>query len=313
MRELMKRIQAKLILMSLDKFDKLNNTVTTYRVKQLTTNRELTRKKNSDFRNVGILIQGQLVPGVTLGICTRYLSLYPDLKIVFSTWEDDEHLDIQRIKELGIAVIYNEKPNLPGPSNVNLQITSTKNGLEYLAKEGVERVLKNRSDGMLSSDYFIEYLQFLYDKYSEDGRRIIVPSYNSFLFRLYSPTDQFQFGGIEILLKYWSCPLSNEATIEFRFAESYLLRQYLSSLDRQVSFTIEDSLVIYRDFFVIADNAQLGLVLNKGTKIDVGNRWANDGFPQAYSEIHNWQWLDLHTNTGRYLKYHQELLSYPDS
>jgi hypothetical protein len=64
---------------------------------------------------------------------------------------------------------------------------------------------------------------------------------------------------------------------------------------------------------VIADNAELGLVLNKGTKSDVSNRWANDGFPQPYSEIHNWQWIELQTNIETYLKFSRELNNLPAS
>lgn len=313
MRKIIKRIGAKALLSALDKFDELNDTITTYRVKRLVTVKELTGKNKSTFKSVGVLIQGQLVPNVTLGVCRRYKALYPNLKIVFSTWDDYQHGDIQQIEALGISVIRTEKPKHSGPSNINLQIISTKIGLEFLAKVGVQQVLKNRSDGMLSSDYLLEYLQFLFDNYSDNGKRIIVPSYNSFLFRLYSPTDQFQFGRTEVLQKYWSCAPAENAKIEFRFAESYLVREYLSLLGRNTNFTLEDSLSVYRDFFVIADNAELGLVLNKGTKSEVNNRWANDGFPQAYSEIHFWQWLELQNNVQKYLDYSKEISKLPIS
>jgi len=313
MQQIIRRIGAKTILSVLNKFDEMNNSITTYRVKRLVIAKHLLKRSNPTFDKVGILVQGQLIPDVTFGICRRYKTLYPNSKIVFSTWEGNKHRDIQGIKNLGIKVIQNKKPEFPGPSNINLQIISTKKGLDSLSELGVSLVLKNRSDGMLSSDYLLEYLQFLFEAYSDGGKKIIIPGYNSFLFRLYSPTDQFQFGNMDVLQKYWSCPLAEDARIEFRFAESYLLREYLSSLGRSVIFTIEDSLTVYRDFFVIADNAELGLVLNKGTKSEVSNRWANDGFPQTYSEIHNWQWIELQTNIETYLKYSRELNNLPAS
>lgn len=312
MKKLFRRIGAKSLLVALNKLDAVNNTVTTYRVKPLATAEDLIKTDNTEINNVGILIQGQLVPYVTLRTCKRYRSLYPKSKIAFSTWEEVEHGDIQKIAALGIEVIRNRLPDSAGPSNVNLQIISTKTGLDFLAQAGVKKVLKNRSDGMLSSDFLLEYLLYLFEKFSENGKKIIIPGYNSFLFRMYSPTDQFQFGHIDALQKYWSCPLAESAKIEFRFAESYLVREYLLLHGRGVTFTIEDSLSVYRDFFVVADNAELGLVLNKGTKSEVSNRWANDGFPQTFSEIHFWNWLELETDLERYVQYYEDLSTKPN-
>lgn len=304
---MIKRIGAKTILTALNMFDEKNDSITTYRVKRLVPSNNSLEKRNLVFDQVGVLVQGQLIPDVTFKICRRYRALYPNSKIVFSTWEGNQHRDIQRIKDLGIPVIQNKKPEFSGPSNINLQIVSTKKGLDFLSDLGVRLVLKNRSDGMLSSDYLLEYLQFLFETYSDGGKRIIIPGYNTFLFRLYSPTDQFQYGSIEVLQKYWNCPLVENETIDFRFAESYLVREFLSSAGRKFSFTISDSLNVYRDHFVVADNAELGLVLNKGTKSEVSNRWANDGYPQAYSEIHFWNWLEFESDLDRYVKYYENL------
>ena len=313
MQRIVKKIVAKALLVTLKKIDDSNESITTYRVKPLVLTKELQGKNHAAFKNVGILIQGQLIPGVTWGICKRYKTLYPNSKIILSTWEETRHSEVQRIEDLGIPVIQNKRPETPGPSNINLQIISTKKGLDTLAQMGVDLVLKNRSDGMLSSDYLLEYLQFLFANFSDNGKRIIIPVYNTFLFRLYSPTDQFQFGSIVVLQEYWNCPLAENARMEFRFAESYLVREYLSSVGRNVTFSIRDSLSVYRDYFVIADNAELGLVLNKGARSDVSNRWATDGFPQAYSEIHFWNWLELGSDMPRYEKYYENLPKKPDS
>jgi hypothetical protein len=302
----------KLLIYFLNKFDEFNGTLTTYRVKRLETRSEITIQKNEFSNQIGILIQGQLVPGVTYQICKRYRNLYPKTLIVFSTWHGEQHQDIQRITMLGIDVIFNQTPKSQGPSNINLQVISTQAGLAALEKKGVKQVLKNRSDGILSSDYFLEYLCFLYLKYSENGKRIVVPGYNSFLFRLYSPTDQFQFGSLETLQKFWSCPLVLHESADFRFAESYLVRNYLSHFGKHAEFTIEDSLSVYRDYFVIADNAELGLVLNKGTRSEVSNRWAIDGYPQQYSELHFWNWLDLTSDLSPYVKMYKDLESRPN-
>jgi hypothetical protein len=309
---ILKRVGIKALMTALDKFDAENNTLTTYRIKKLNISNNLVAQEFSAPDKCGILIQGPLFPNVTLRTCKWYRELYPQVTIVFSTWEQPENHELQEIRKLGVEVIKQTVPTSPGPSNVNMQIISTKLGLEYLKDAGVDLVLKNRSDGVLSSDCFLQYLMFLYRTFSVNGEKIVIPGYNSFLFRLYSPTDQFQFGSLKTLRRFWSCDFAEANDENFRFAESYLVRAYLSLLGRSATFTIEDSLSVYRDYFVIADNAELGLVLNKGTRSDVSNRWANDGFPQGYSELHFWSWLDLSSDSAKYVKLYQELTNKPN-
>ena len=304
------RLVTSVILRVIDWLDLKNNTLTTYRVKKLTPERKsIIRNSNIDSRNlrVGIVIQGQVIPTLTFRICERYKSLYPNANIVVSTWKNQQTGDLEKIQQLGIYLIENEIPGFSGPGNINLQIASTKAGIEFCKEKNSDYILKNRSDTWLSSDYFLEYLSYMHETFASADNKIIVPSYNSFLFRLYSPTDQIQFGKLDILQTYWDCHLVDEETKDFRFAESYLLRSYLNSNKRIIKDTIEDSLSVYRDYFVIAENSELGLVLNKGTKVDVSNRWASDGFLQPMSEIRFWQWLDLQKDLSRYLLYYEEL------
>jgi hypothetical protein len=81
----------------------------------------------------------------------------------------------------------------------------------------------------------------------------------------------------------------------------------LSRIGKLTKNTIKDSLSVYRDYFVIAENSEIGLVLNKGTKIDVGNRWANDGLFHPMSEIRFWQWLDLQKDLSSYVSRYEGL------
>ena len=309
------RIITSLLFRFIDWFDFRNETVTTYKVKKLKSRNQFSSLKyqQKKISNVGIVLQGPIIKNLTLQICQRYISLYPEAIIVLSTWENQQSPDLELIRSLGVDVLENQIPTHRGPGNINLQIASTKAGIDYCLNKKVRFILKNRSDGWLTSDYFIEYLQFMFDAFAREKGKIIVPSYNSFLFRLYSPTDQFQYGTIEVLKDFWDCAYVNENTENFRFAESYLVRNFLKRNNRDVNFTIRDSLEVYRDCFVFAENESLGLVLNKGLKLDVGYRWANDGFPQPMSEIHFWQWLQLQNNMDTYLDYYAALPEQPES
>ena len=304
------RILTSLSFRIIDWLDVKNGTLTTYRVRSLNPRKEL-NSINSKFSSteprIGIVIQGQVIPKVTLRICEWYKLLYPNANIVVSTWENEKDGDIDKIRKLGIHLIKNKIPKYPGPGNINLQIVSTKAGVDFCATNNSDYILKNRSDAWLSSDYFLEYLSFMHETYGSANDKIVIPSYNSFLFRLYSPTDQIQFGKLENLQIYWDCHLVDEETKDFRFAESYLLRSYLSRIGKLTKNTIEDSLSVYRDYFVIAENSEIGLVLNKGSKIDVGNRWANDGLIHPMSEIRFWQWLDLQKDLSGYVSRYEGL------
>jgi hypothetical protein len=309
-----RRTLTSILFRLIDWQDLKRNTITTYKIKRLSLGyRNISRVSNNHekFASVGIVLQGPIISSATLRICKRYKSLYPDATIVLSTWNNQKTSEIDQIRQLGVHIIQNIIPDNPGPANVNLQIISTLAGIKFCSQKGMTFVLKNRSDGWLSSDYFLEYLFFLFTTFAEVGSKIIVPTYNSFLFRLYSPTDQFQFGKIKSMEDYWNCPQVEDDSNNFRFPESYLLRNYLIKRGRYPTFTLADSLAVYRDYFVIAENEGLGLVLNKGTKSDVDNRWANNGFPQPMSEIHFWNWLEIQTNITKYLEYYEELASHP--
>lgn len=308
----MSRIATSILFRIIDFLDEKNSTITTYRIKPLITSlRKVYRHESlvNRFRETGIVIQGPIVPKITLKVCKRYKALYPETRIVLSTWQNQNSNELASIREMGIHVLENVIPEHVGPANVNLQIKSTISGINYCKSLKCEYVLKNRSDVLLSADTFLENLHTLISTFSKNSKKIVIPSYNSFLFRLYSPTDQIQFGRINDLEEFWNSPPVEKDTKDFRFAESYLLRGYLARSNRETKETIADSLLVLRDHFIVADNESLGLVLNKGTKADVSNRWGKQGFPEINSQITFWMWLDLQSNLENYVDFYKQIPS----
>jgi len=308
----MSRIATSILFRVIDYLDEKNSTITTYRIKPLKTSLRKVYPHESlvnRFRETGIVIQGPIVPKITVKLCKRYKALYPETRIVLSTWQNQNSNDLASIREMGIHVLENVTPEHAGPANVNLQIKSTISGIIYCKSLKCKYVLKNRSDVLLSADTFLENLHTLFSTFSQDSKKIVIPSYNSFLFRLYSPTDQIQFGKIDVLEEFWNSPTVEKDTKDFRFAESYLLRGYLARSNRETKDTITDSLLVLRDHFIVADNESLGLVLNKGTKADVSNRWGKQGFPEISSQITFWIWLDLQSNLENYVDLYKKIQS----
>jgi hypothetical protein len=306
------RITTPILFRIINYLDEKNSTITTYRIKPLKTSFRRIQRHESlipKFKKTGIVIQGPIVEKITVKICERYRELYPETRIVLSTWQNQNSLDLARIRKMGIHVLENVIPQNAGPANVNLQIKSTKSGIDYCKSLKCEYVLKNRSDVMLSSDSFLENFYTLISTFTKSNSKIVIPSYNSFLFRLYSPSDQIQFGKLNDLEQFWNSPMVEKDTQDFRFAESYLVRGYLSRSNRVMKNDIMDSLLVLRDYFIVADNEKLGLVFNKGTKIDVSNRWGKRDFPEVDSQISFWIWLDLESNLETYVDYYEQIQS----
>ena len=53
-----------------------------------------------------------------------YRKIFPRTRLILSTWEDENAEELIKIRELGVEVILNNKPNYSGPANINFQIVS---------------------------------------------------------------------------------------------------------------------------------------------------------------------------------------------
>jgi hypothetical protein len=247
-----------------------------------------------------ILIQGPiyLSPHSTLDICERYCQLYPQSQIVLSTWNSQDTSTLEGIEFSNFHLVKTPMPLLPGPSNINLQIASTRAGLKYIEELGIERVLKTRSDLYLFSETFLNSCEYFFNKYSDGGlERFIVPGFNSFLFREYSLTDQVMYSSTKNLIKFWGCdPVIN---VEENFiSEKYLITSYLISMGLNAESTLKRSLEVYRDYFVVLDSTEFNIIWNKGTRREVIGRYQELPFPNLTSEISHSLWLRLQENIG---------------
>ena len=95
-----------------------------------------------DINNQGIIIQGS-----TDLYHKEIADFYSQFNnVVWSTWKDEpkEHLDY--IRDKGITLIINSKPDYFGHLNINLQCKSTLHGIKYFKDRGFSEVIKVRSD-----------------------------------------------------------------------------------------------------------------------------------------------------------------------
>lgn len=148
--------------------------------------------------------------------------------VIWSTDDDSNPTDLEKIKKSNVKLVTSKKPNFSGYGNVNLQINSTLQGL-YLAKEmGANYVIKMRSDMVFSDTnkfidilnlknkiYFLAYVNNLKSGNLPSEKKEIdnwilrnnlefknLDGYNYVL-------DFINYGPIEKMISFWSYPLEN--------------------------------------------------------------------------------------------------------
>lgn len=239
---------------------------------------------------IGIVIQGPINRMTTLRFCKFIRATYPSVKVVLSTWEGEDLVDFIPLVGESFLIIQSKKPSFAGPSNINMQIVSTHAGIKALVDLGCVFTLKTRTDVFLSNPQFLNYLSWC--KAQGEPSAIVFSSFNSFLFRFFSVTDQVMFGTTVDMVRYWSIDIvSNRDFVGI--PEVYLFQKYLASQ----RFESEESLTSYlsalKQFAVIADHEQLGQVWNKGAFTSLGYRWRGGRFPHPMSPLSYWLWDEI--------------------
>ena len=241
----------------------------------------------NDHIKIGIVIQGPIIPRTTLEICLFYKKIYPQVQIVLSTWEGEDSDPFIGLKDDHFAVIQSIKPDAPGPSNINMQITSTVAGINQLRVQSCTHILKTRTDTLLGNSSFLNYLIWMHSKGKQHA--LVFSSFNSFLFRLFSPSDQVMFGEATDIARFWTIDLIPDYQ-EIDFPEKYLFKKYLESYGYKTQEELDNYLIALRDYTVIADHEQLGQIWNKGAYTALNYRWRGDEFPNRMTQLSSWHW-----------------------
>ena len=268
------------------------------------------QRKNSD---VGIILQGPISHGqdFTYWTILRYLQCYPGAHVILATWYSEKLGKIAKLDEEypNLHVLRLEYPSIAGPSNINYQICSTKAGLAKVRDLKLEYVIKSRTDQCLYDVYSLDKLRYALKSFPEasSGSRIIFLSFGSLLFRLYAPSDMFQFGKTDQLIKYWDVKYDSRINWEppqeglslrqwsmNELCEVYICANYLRNLGYELDFTMKQNLSFFKDLFILVDSTQVDLIWNKYTYKE--NRFAVEEFPDKFQEWNSSLWSNLSQN-----------------
>ena len=226
-----------------------------------------------------IVIQGGLAEqhDFTLETIRLYKKHFPNAILILSTWEGERAEYIERIRKENIEIIQSVKPSFLGYMNVNLQITSSKVGMERAKSLGAQYALKTRTDQRMYSPVALEFLRNILKAFplsKSNGvqkERIVSINFNTLKYRPYGMSDFFAFGNIDDMVPYWSPKLDMRthrdeelhATINSfanaAICEVYFATEFLKKVGHTPTMTLADSWYAYATFFCIVDYYSIDL------------------------------------------------------
>jgi hypothetical protein len=165
-----------------------------------------------------IIMQGPLAEqfDFTRETVRLYRHSMPDSPLIVSTWDDQPKERLAELRSLGATVVAGPKPSVAGRLNVNLQVTSTRRGLERAREIGCSHAAKTRTDQRLFAVHVLAGLTDIARAYpivshARPRERIVVMSrWTSRYCPLYL-SDMFMFGRTDDLIDYWSPELDTSS------------------------------------------------------------------------------------------------------
>jgi hypothetical protein len=232
---------------------------------------------NEHHSEIGIVIQGPIVlkNNFTIETLKLYKKLYPNIIIVLSTWKG---LDKKVLREIGqikdVYFILSDMPENKGINNINLQIKSTTEGVEFLERKGCKYVLKTRTDQRLETkndfiNLFLNFQQIFPFLGTNLQKRLIISSLNTLKKRYYGISDMLMFGTMEDMKKYWCVGYENKSPNkvneenEDRFfirqgtSEGYLVMNFMQKINYIPIWTELDHRKFIAKYFAIIDYQQV--------------------------------------------------------
>ena len=219
-----------------------------------------------------ILMQGPIVQknDFTLETLEFYRVIFPNARLVLSTWNSECKTTLEKINKIGVEIVISKVPEVPGKSNVNLQLKSTNAGLAYLGSD-TTYILKTRTDHRIySSENWLKYLRNKCEtSISKIGleKKLIVCNLNMYRSRKYVVSDMFMFGRAEDISVFWDIPHQiddSDVSLDrdcfgFHGAETYLMRHFLKSVAWNVLADKVNSENFLRSYFSFVDKDAIGL------------------------------------------------------
>lgn len=260
--------------------------------------------------NVAIVLQGPVVTefDYTLLTAESYRSRFPNAPIILSTWHGSNPATLEKIKKAGVVIVESDPEAVaPGIANANLQMVTSSAGLAAAREMKVDYAIKTRTDQRIYNLDALETLPLLLKTFpvecgTNQRARLLVPSLNSFAYRLYGVTDMFMFGHIDDMEQFWDGhldgrteylhePITLREYSKLRLAEVYFASRFLENCGEKLEWTVQDYWEKLAARFLVVDAGFLDLHWPKYTNIE--NRWGSWQSNPKFLEVTFAMWLQM--------------------
>lgn len=265
-----------------------------------------------------IVMQGPLVyeDDFTYNTLKLYKNIFKDDELILSIWDNESQEYLKKIKQLGVYIIENKKPETGGFINLNYQIVSASSGIKKAEELNCKYALKTRTDIRIYEtgvkNFLISLLEVFPSKSKEQLNRIIGIDINTHKYGI-GMSDIFQFGTTTEILKMWDGQLypNKEITSEeyhnfeknstaidrfnLEFAECYLLKNYLKKNNIELKPSLKSYYEVLKNNFIIIDSSMINLFWNKYLG-DEYKEWKNYSKKISNSCMSFKDWLTIYNN-----------------
>lgn len=185
------------------------------------------KKKNSIDDSISIIIAGPYVSKAdfTLNNVISTRQKYPKSEIILSTNSVLNEKNISTLNDLRVKILHANKlsnefqKELDNFGNINMlyQIDNIQKALKLCKNE---YILRQRTDQIILSDYYIESFINTLNVYDKDSKRLITLSNNVFANKFLSISDMLHFGTKTNIQKYWGININSIKEIYIKFKGS---------------------------------------------------------------------------------------------
>ncbi len=226
----------------------------------------------------GIIITGLLKheDDFTLNTVKFYQKLYPESKIIISTWKTQDSKIINELSKLdNVYVVLSDEPQgaESGVLHINNQLITATAGIKKAIELNCKYVLRTRTDVRIYRRDILQFLYCLVNNFpsvsSCQKQRIVTMSGRcGTMYKFYTLCDFLTYGTVEDMLSLYSIRRDNrgiekvdtpynelEWALNKNTPEIYLYKGYLDEkiTDRDFHVNLQDYMEAVRDYFIILD------------------------------------------------------------
>ena len=229
-----------------------------------------------------IIIQGPIdhEDEFTLETVKIYKKIFPNIKIILSTWNNEKQSIIDKFKRENVEIILNEIPKIKGNGNLNLQLKSTYEAINLSKNMKLDYILKTRTDCRIMKPNTLDYLLSLHESFPVKGNdivdgRLIASSIATCKYRIYGLTDICVFGALKDVEKFFLYEEEQEIIEKYKFPKNKIINEthikteilltarYLKNIGHELNWTLEDWWSCLSKYFCVVSSSEIDFFWKK--------------------------------------------------